>query len=313
VLTARACLRPGPFRSVVLDATAIPSGDEAQSALAAYLEVAAPRWRAAALAAEAKSAEAMPVASMRAPAGSEGGPAPASIWLHARAEQGALIAAAARAGLVFHHAEGATATLVAWLPSEPTRIPRHATHRIGVGAVVVDAARRILVVREAREGAPPGPEKFPGGLADVGEDLSATARREVEEEVGLATEFVGFLAARHAHAVEPGVSDIYFLALLTPSGQAEAEAEAGGGAGAMPPPPPLPLTLDPREIAEARWVDGAAFVKGASHPLNRLAAEAALAEIDRCAAARGGDGAGESLLIVERDIFVPSTRKWAKA
>jgi len=57
---------------------------------------------------------------------------------------------------------------------------------VGVGAVVLDGARVLLV----RRGRPPalGRWSLPGGLVDVGEPLEAAVRREVAEECGLAVD-----------------------------------------------------------------------------------------------------------------------------
>jgi 8-oxo-dGTP diphosphatase len=57
---------------------------------------------------------------------------------------------------------------------------------VGVGAVVVDA-RRVLLVRRGREPLK-GHWSLPGGLLEVGEALTAGVVREVEEETGLVVE-----------------------------------------------------------------------------------------------------------------------------
>jgi ADP-ribose pyrophosphatase YjhB (NUDIX family) len=55
--------------------------------------------------------------------------------------------------------------------------------RVGVGAVVLDG-RRVLLVRR---GQPPlaGKWSLPGGLVELGETTREAARREIEEECGL--------------------------------------------------------------------------------------------------------------------------------
>jgi ADP-ribose pyrophosphatase YjhB (NUDIX family) len=62
---------------------------------------------------------------------------------------------------------------------------------VGVGAVVVDGPRVLLV----RRGRPPavGRWSLPGGLVDVGESLEAAVRREVAEECGLAVDIHGLV------------------------------------------------------------------------------------------------------------------------
>jgi ADP-ribose pyrophosphatase YjhB (NUDIX family) len=62
---------------------------------------------------------------------------------------------------------------------------------VGVGAVILDGARVLLV----RRGRPPalGRWSLPGGLVDVGEPLEAAVRREVAEECGLGVDAHGLV------------------------------------------------------------------------------------------------------------------------
>ncbi|MFZ1084429.1 MAG: NUDIX hydrolase [Terracidiphilus sp.] len=57
---------------------------------------------------------------------------------------------------------------------------------VGVGAVIVDAGRVLLI----RRGCAPlkGHWSLPGGLLELGESLTAGVQREVREETGLAVE-----------------------------------------------------------------------------------------------------------------------------
>ncbi len=61
--------------------------------------------------------------------------------------------------------------------------------RVGVGAVVLDGERVVLIKR----GRPPSEGKWsiPGGLVGLGEGLEDAAVREVEEECGLGVRILG--------------------------------------------------------------------------------------------------------------------------
>jgi ADP-ribose pyrophosphatase YjhB (NUDIX family) len=61
--------------------------------------------------------------------------------------------------------------------------------RVGVGAVIVDGARVLLVKR----GQPPSQGKWsiPGGLIHLGERLEDAVRREIREECGLGVRLLG--------------------------------------------------------------------------------------------------------------------------
>jgi ADP-ribose pyrophosphatase YjhB (NUDIX family) len=88
---------------------------------------------------------------------------------------------------------------------------------LAVGAVVVDGAGRVLLVRRAR---PPGAGSWtlPGGRVEDGEELGAALVRELREEAELETRVVcalgvvslareGFLYAIHEHLVVPSTED----------------------------------------------------------------------------------------------------------
>ncbi len=72
-------------------------------------------------------------------------------------------------------------------PATSREYPDHP--RVGVGTVVLDGDR-VLLVRRGRQ---PGYGKWsiPGGLVDLGETTEEAARREVLEECGIAVRLVG--------------------------------------------------------------------------------------------------------------------------
>lgn len=217
-----------------------------------------------------------------------------SVWLRLGMAQGALMAPAAEAGFEFHHAEGAVAMLHAWLPATPCPVPPFATHVVGVAGVVLDDAGRLLVVKDRGKA---NAWKFPGGLANLGEEFGETAVRETREETGVEAAFVSLLALRHQHGMAWGRSDLYLLCRLRPL--------------------TTDIRIDPREIADAAWMDAAEYIAGTSHPLNRWVAAAAVEDAarERAAAAPGGGGAPAPSLrqsrpcVLEESVFIPVTGK----
>ncbi|CAN6479801.1 unnamed protein product [Victoria cruziana] len=100
-------------------------------------------------------------------------------------------------GFWYHHAERNYVMLVNWLPETPETLPIYATHRLGIGAVVMNDKREVLVVQEkAGHFKGSGVWKLPTGVVEEGEDISAGAKREVMEETGIEAEFVEILGFR---------------------------------------------------------------------------------------------------------------------
>ncbi|KAI5403562.1 hypothetical protein KIW84_050938 [Lathyrus oleraceus] len=87
----------------------------------------------------------------------------------------------------YHHAESDYLMLVYWIPDTPDSIPANASHRVGVGAFVVNNKREVLVVQETsgRFGGT-GVWKMPTGAVNEGEDICDAVIREVKEETGSA-------------------------------------------------------------------------------------------------------------------------------
>ena len=255
-------LQPGPHSALSLDlrGPATLAGAPCR-AVAALLSEGLPRWRAEGV---------------------------NTVWLHVELPaRSALLAAATSPDLGFslHHAQGLSLTLMKWLPEgAPCKVPPFGGTQVGVGGVCVDGGGRVLLVRERL--APLSAWKFPGGLGEPGEDIGDTAVREVFEETGVRTSFVGLLALRQQHGLAFGVSDIYAMALL----------RLAPGAGAAD------ITVDPSEIAAAKWESGEAFEAATSHPMMKHAVRAALR------AARGEPGA----MIHCTPFFSHVLRKWTK-
>ena len=86
-----------------------------------------------------------------------------------------------------HHCQPHYIMFVKWMdPSKPNQLPAPAQHAIGVGAVVINSKKQILMVQETT-----GPAskykiwKLPGGLVDSTELISDAVIRELKEETGV--------------------------------------------------------------------------------------------------------------------------------
>ncbi|OAY78518.1 Nudix hydrolase 2 [Ananas comosus] len=122
------------------------------------------------------------------------------VWIKLPRELVNLIQPALEEGFWFHHAEPSYLMLVYWIPNtEHNTIPANASHKVRIGAFVMDDRRQVLVVQEK-----------------MGEDLHVGALREVKEETGIDTEFVEVLAFRQSHKSLFEKSELFFLCLLRP-------------------------------------------------------------------------------------------------
>ncbi|KAJ9687036.1 hypothetical protein PVL29_015766 [Vitis rotundifolia] len=119
------------------------------------------------------------------------------VWIKLPIEHANLIEAAVKEGFRYHHAEPDYLMLVYWIPKTAHTLPANASHRVGIGAFVINSKREVLVVQEnsgSFKGT--GVWKLPTGVVNEGEDICTAAIREVEEETGIKTEFVEILAFR---------------------------------------------------------------------------------------------------------------------
>ncbi|XP_059442222.1 nudix hydrolase 2-like, partial [Corylus avellana] len=77
--------------------------------------------------------------------------------------------------------------------------------------------REVLVVQEKSgrfQGT--GVWKIPTGTVDEGENIFMAAKREVEEETGIETEFLEILAFRQSHKMFFEKSDLFFICMMRP-------------------------------------------------------------------------------------------------
>ncbi|CAA2978284.1 nudix hydrolase 10-like [Olea europaea subsp. europaea] len=139
------------------------------------------------------------------------------VWIKLPIQLANLVEIAVKEGFWYHHTEPHYLMLVYWIPETNNAIPPNATHRVRIGAIVLNDKRELLVVREKygrfRER---GIWKIPTGIVDQGEDISVGAKREVLEETGIDTEFMDVLAFRQMHKYFFEKSDLFFLCMLRP-------------------------------------------------------------------------------------------------
>lgn len=103
----------------------------------------------------------------------------------------------------------------------------------------MDSKNRVLVVKEKYAHKGIQIWKYPGGYAYPGEDLGATAEREVLEETGIKAYFKSIIAMRHLHKFQFDCSDIYVMCHL-----AIDDSD----------PKSLELTKCTHEIFDVKWI-----------------------------------------------------------
>jgi ADP-ribose pyrophosphatase YjhB (NUDIX family) len=137
------------------------------------------------------------------------------VWLKLPLSKARFVPIAADMGFIYHHAEKDYVMMTHWLSEGENRLPANASHQVGVGSLVLNDEKKILLVQE--KSGPlrgTGVWKIPTGLVEAGENLAVAAQREVEEETGIQTEFLKLLCFRHAHNILFGKSDLFFVCLL---------------------------------------------------------------------------------------------------
>ncbi|XAR55249.1 NAD(+) diphosphatase [Bertholletia excelsa] len=140
-----------------------------------------------------------------------------SVWLKLPIELVSLVEAAVKEGFRYHHAEPSYLMLVQWIGETADILPINASHRVGIGALVLNQRGEVLVVQERRgtfKGT--GVWKIPTGVVNEGEDICMAAIREVKEETGIDTEFLEVLAFRQSHQSFFTKSDLFFVCMMRP-------------------------------------------------------------------------------------------------
>ncbi|XP_059663549.1 nudix hydrolase 2 [Cornus florida] len=137
------------------------------------------------------------------------------VWIKIPIELGNLVEPALKEGFYYHHAEPKYLMLVHWIPESVNTLPVNATHRVGIGAFVMNGNKEVLVVQEkSGRFRGTGVWKFPTGVVEEGEDICDAAVREVKEETGIDSKFLEILAFRQSHKAFFEKSDLFFVCML---------------------------------------------------------------------------------------------------
>ncbi|XP_019263586.1 PREDICTED: nudix hydrolase 10-like isoform X1 [Nicotiana attenuata] len=167
------------------------------------------------------------------------------LWIKFPIELANLIEIAVKEGFWYHHAEPHYLMLVHWIADTESTIPANASHRVSIGAIVLNHKRELLVVQENIGLKGSGVWKIPTGAVDEGENIFEGAIREVKEETGVSlqnkfsvvtslllifslaciylvfllqidTEFLEVLAFRQIHKSFFDKSELFFICMMRP-------------------------------------------------------------------------------------------------
>jgi ADP-ribose pyrophosphatase YjhB (NUDIX family) len=101
-----------------------------------------------------------------------------------------------------------------WISEKKNLLPKYATHFVGIGGFVVNDNGEVLLIKEYRSEYDMSFWKIPGGMVDPHESIQDAAKREILEETGVETEFMGILGVKECMNYAFERSDLYFVALM---------------------------------------------------------------------------------------------------
>lgn len=148
-----------------------------------------------------------------------------------------------KAGFTFHSCLREALTLVRQ-SEDCSFVPFIPTHTIGAGAIVLNEANEILLVKERGTTG----FKLPGGYVESGELIQHSVQREVFEETGIESTFESIVGFTTKHPHQLGKSNLHFICRMKALTQGI-------------------KILDTAEIEDARWMPLTSYI---SEPGNSL-------------------------------------------
>ena len=131
------------------------------------------------------------------------------VWIDLTTQEHEHISVALSMGFEFHNCE-ATRTTLTFQATKDVYIPVPPTHTIGVGAVVINDAEEILLVRD-RIHTSHSIYKLPGGMLEHAQSLEDGVVREVWEETGVKGKLIKMVSVLNAHPYRFNKSNMYIV------------------------------------------------------------------------------------------------------
>lgn len=174
------------------------------------------------------------------------------LWIKLQIESSKYIPLLTKYDFVFHHCNERDITLVKRLIENPV-IPTATNHTLGVGAVVIDDDKLLVVKDKIWQ-----KYKLPGGHIDDRENISTALLREVLEETGIKVKFDSIVSLGHFTPGQFNESNLYVVC------RAKALSREIN-------------IQDDEEIIEARWLKVETYLNCEDvHPYNKNLVQIAL-------------------------------------
>lgn len=154
------------------------------------------------------------------------------IWIYISKDKSSFIDSTVKRGFEFHTCSFDTILVVKRLKKDAI-IPTAANHTLGVGMVVINDKKQLLVIKERNSYLG---YKTPGGHIDDKEMISSAAVREVYEETGIKVSFESIVSIGHFYPHQFDKSNLFLVCKAKPLSQ-KIDIQ------------------DTDEIEDAKWVD----------------------------------------------------------